>query len=326
MKTISAKWIVTAAVLTCFCSYASAQSKGETRRWAVVRLSANYMREEPGYEEENGTQALMGTIAEVLESKSYWRRIRTEDYTAWTNEMGLVMMTEAEKDAYIAAPKWICTAEYGHVYSKPDDRSLRLSDLVMGDLLRKLGDTPFEGWLEVMMPDGLKGWVRAGDVTDFGCWAKSRTASLCRGSWSAMAADEIVRTALKMNGVPYMWGGNTVKSTDCSGLVKLVYFMNGIVLPRNASQQASVLTDVAEGDLRPGDLLFFGRPASGNSPMRISHVAIWIGDGKFIHASQMVRISTMDDYSRKPVCIRRVLGNVGKPGVTAISDDPWYFK
>ena len=52
--------------------------------------------------------------------------------------------------------------------------------------------------------------------------------------------------------------------------------------------------------------------------MRISHVAIWIGDGKFIHASQVVRISTLDDYSRKPVCIRRVLGSVGKPGVKVV--------
>ena len=312
-KTVSA--LVIFAALMLFNSYGAHAQK----RWAVVNLSANYMREEPGYEEENGTQALMGTVAEVLESKSYWRRIRTDDYTAWTNEMGLVMMDEAEKAAYLAAPKWICTAELTHIFSEPSEESLRLSDFTMGGLVRKVpGGKSLAGWTPVMMPDSRKGWVRTCDVEDFAAWAATRRAAKCTSQWDGKAADDIVATALKMNGVPYMWGGTSAKAVDCSGLVKLVYYMNGISLPRNASQQAAVLPDVQMKDIKPGDLLFFGRPATESSPMRISHVTIWIGDGKFIHASQVVRISTLDDYSRKPVCIRRVLGSVGKPGVKVV--------
>ena len=304
--------------------------------WAIVNLSANFMREKPGYAEENGCQALMGAVCEVLETKGYWVKIKTGDYTAWTNEMGLVKISREEKDEYLSSSRWICTADYTHIWSEASTQSLRLCDITAGGIVRKTSGAGWPGWTAVKLPDGRKGWMQSDDITDFRRWVQGRKAAACRdGLWDPKAADAIVASALNMNGVPYMWGGNSTKSVDCSGLVKLVYLLNGISLPRNASDQAAVLPDVegavsSKGDIdesviQPGDLLFFGKAAAVSSPMKISHVGIWIGNGQFIHASQVVRISTLEEYSRKPVCIRRVLGNVGKPGVTAVAEDPYYF-
>lgn len=307
---------------------ASAQEqKTGSHRYAVVSLSVNYMREQPEYEAENGDQTLMGTVVEIIDEQSYWRRIVSpEPYKAWVNEMGLVEMSEEQTAAYIASPKYICTADYSHIYKSPDARSTRLSDFVMGGLLRIAFDAKGRAlkkgrFLGAMLPSGETGWVPKEDVEPFTAWNASRDAS----------GESIVRTAMGFLGVPYMWGGTSIKGVDCSGLALCAYYMNGILLPRNASQQARAGEDVSLDALEKGDLLFFGTPATDGKPERVSHVGIYIGDGLYIHSSQKVRISSLDkssaDYAgRDPLRARRMLGHVDDgSGVTSMSKSPFYF-
>jgi len=101
--------------------------------------------------------------------------------------------------------------------------------------------------------------------------------------------------ALQYIGVPYRFGGSNPKSGfDCSGLVNHVYRETlGLALPRTARQLASVGAPVAASDLRPGDLVFFNTRGSANS-----HVGIYLGDGRFVHAPRartLVRIDRLDD-------------------------------
>jgi cell wall-associated NlpC family hydrolase len=85
---------------------------------------------------------------------------------------------------------------------------------------------------------------------------------------------------------------------DCSGFTKTVYFMNGLVIPRDASQQVHagqpVDSEQPFDQLEVGDLLFFGTPATSDKKERVVHVGMWIGDKKFIHASGQVRVSSVD--------------------------------
>jgi hypothetical protein len=91
----------------------------------------------------------------------------------------------------------------------------------------------------------------------------------------------LVQTAHRFIGVPYRWGGASAGSGfDCSGLTMTVYRLNGLELPRNAYSQYRAGTPVVREGLMPGDLVFF---ATGRSS-RISHVGIYIGGGRFIHA------------------------------------------
>ncbi|MGB3585698.1 MAG: C40 family peptidase, partial [Tunicatimonas sp.] len=116
--------------------------------------------------------------------------------------------------------------------------------------------------------------------------------------------ESVVETAFQLMGVPYLWGGTSAKGVDCSGYTKTIFFMNGKVLPRDASQQvhAGELVDENKNfkNLRPGDLLFFGRAATDSTRERVTHVGMWIGHDEFIHAPGLeahVKISSIDPAS-----------------------------
>lgn len=107
-------------------------------------------------------------------------------------------------------------------------------------------------------------------------------------------ASQLVANAMGFLGVPYKYGGNSIEAGgfDCSGLVRAVYEQSvGKVLPRRASDQAAATQTIDRQELKPGDLVFF------NTMKRaFSHVGIYVGDGKFIHAPRAgttVRVEDM---------------------------------
>lgn len=310
------------------------------KEMAVVTLSTNFIRENPDYTAELGDQALMGTLVEILGQESYWVKIKSpEPYYGWVNEMGLRRLSSAEAGEYMEAPKYICTALFTHVLESPSRHCGTVTDLVQGDILRVClkddGKPSRHGhYVEVTLPTDERGWVRSDDVEPFLEWAEGR---LSKASDEDGFRKDLVSTALCYKGVSYMWGGTSIKNVDCSGMTRSVYFANGVLLPRNASQQAGVGEDIRifndEGELTwdallPGDLIFWGRAATAESRERISHVGMYIGDGKFIHSSQVVRINDFRTYSRNPVRARRIVGHIDEEGSGVVSTrrSPWYFQ
>lgn len=279
--------------------------------WAVVTLSSAFMRLSPDYEAPLENQMLMGALVETLETKGYWVKVRAEDYTGWVTDLALHELTDKEKDAWLAAPKWICTAEYSRVREKPGRSSAPICDFTMGDLVRQTGETCTCGrWTKILLPNGTAGWVPTEDITDF----RERTEAL-----QPNAAD-ILALARSFAGTPYMWGGNSIKHFDCSGLVKFCYYMNGLILPRNASQQIKCGKNVLSEEWQPGDLLFFGK----KDPFRVTHVALYAGYGVIVHSSKKVKIETLEVYGREPIGAVRILGYENN-GVKFLKDDPYYF-
>jgi cell wall-associated NlpC family hydrolase len=110
----------------------------------------------------------------------------------------------------------------------------------------------------------------------------------------ASSASDVVVTAMSMLGVRYKFGGNTTDTgLDCSGLVRLAFAQTfGMTLPRSASEMSRVGDKVDKRELQPGDLVFF------NTLRRaFSHVGIYVGDGKFVHAPSTggeVRVESMN--------------------------------
>jgi cell wall-associated NlpC family hydrolase len=134
--------------------------------------------------------------------------------------------------------------------------------------------------------DILNGVVLAGRVinagTAAGRAAGGSTTRMPRSPNPTAAASRVLSTADDYLGVPYVWGGNTPKGFDCSGFTKYVFAKNGVSLPRTSREQARVGDGVPLdfGAMRAGDLLLFAEPGEA-----ISHVAIYVGSGRIIHAS-----------------------------------------
>jgi cell wall-associated NlpC family hydrolase len=111
----------------------------------------------------------------------------------------------------------------------------------------------------------------------------------------------VVGIAMQYLGVPYRWGGADPSGFDCSGFVMYVYAQMGVSLPHSSYAQYGYGSPVAQGDLQPGDLVFFDG---------LGHVGLYIGGGQFIHAphtGDVVKISSLSGwYSATYVGARRL--------------------
>lgn len=283
----------------------------QEKRMAVVEFSTSYLRLKPDYESPLETQELMGTVVEIVGEQSYWREVVTpQPYKAWCTNKGLVEMSAEELKAYEQAPKVMFNDLYGHIYKEPSMDSQTICDLVGGDLLRLNGITinndkalrkALKGkWANVMLPSGKTGYVPSKQLKIHNGFQSIAIGEGSAESISAETTEAIIAQAMKLVGVPYLWGGMSAKGVDCSGLVRISHIMNGILLPRNASQQVKCGERVELNNLQRGDLVFFGTPATDEKPMRITHVGIYLGENKIIHSSHRVRINSLipgeEDY------------------------------
>ena len=256
---------------------------------ALVNNSVIHLRREPSSTKELVTQALLGTPVRILKTEGGKSLIQVPDrYIGWVNTEEVSPVNQAELAVYREAEKVIFAAQYGLSYSEPDVESMPVSDLVIGNILSKIAEK--SGFTQVLYPDGRLGWVNSGELVP----AEEIF-------FKTTLKENLVQTALNFNGIPYLWGGNSSKTIDCSGLVCNVYFLNGIQLPRDADMQALIgrelTTSMAPDGLEPGDLLFFGRKASEGMEENVTHVAMYIGDGEYIHSSghrERVSINSMD--------------------------------
>lgn len=271
------------ALLLCIsCSLALAQEPG----WGVVNVSVCNTRSDADYNAGMESQALLGMPVRVLDTKDEWTKIQTpEGYESWTLSGTVTRMEREEVTRWNQSPQVVVTSLYGNVYEEPSAKSQPVSDIVAGDRLRLLkGKGKF---YLVEYPDGRKGYLPKANAEPIGRWREKLDNS----------AESILRTAHQLMGVPYMWGGTSPKGVDCSGFVRTTLYMHDIIIPRNASQQARKGERLETGDfanLRPGDLLFFGRKAEGKQTERVIHVAFYLGEKRFIHSMGYVRIGSFD--------------------------------
>ena len=127
---------------------------------------------------------------------------------------------------------------------------------------------------------------------------------------SSIDSAAITSTATSLKGIKYVYGGTSKAGFDCSGYVQYVFKQHGVNLSRSSSGQYATGTKVANSDLVVGDLVFFNTTGKG-----VSHVGIYIGDGKFAHASTSrgVRVDKLNDpayWGKRYVGAKRITGVV----------------
>lgn len=294
--------------------------------YGIINISVANIRANPEHSAELVTQSLLGTIVNIYKKENGWYLVQTPDnYIGWLDEDGLVRINKTIMNEWKKSEKIIFNSIYGFSFIDKNEFSQTVSDLVAGNLLLFISDE--EKFFEVKYPDGRIGYISKDDGKLFSNWINNLNPT----------SENIISTAKKFLGIPYLWGGTSTKAFDCSGFTKTVYFLNGIILPRDASQQVNVGdcvdTTINFEKLQPGDLLFFGRKENENHSEKIVHVGIYIGDTEFIHASGMVKINSLDkdrnnydEYRFKSfVKSKRILNSINKNGVQIIKENKFYF-
>ena len=290
----------------------------QNRKWALVKLSIATLRTEPKHSAEIATQGIMGAPVKVLEKRDDWYRVQmADDYIAYVPESSLAFKNDVQMKNWRKAKRYIVTAYDSRLVTEPHGDET-VSDLVMGNIVEFKSTQG--NWYKVATPDGRTGWVDGADIAELSQWSQQ-----------GFSAAQIEKTARRMMGSSYLWGGTSTKVTDCSGLSKVAYLSNGIILQRDASQQALTGKIMKKGtdwrQYETGDLLFFGNEKTG----RVTHVGIYLRDGKYIHCSGQVKINslipTASDYPYlySPLSASRIKGMVGTKGIKAMKDHPWYF-
>lgn len=263
---------------------------GEKKR-GIVTISVANIRSKPQESAELASQALLGMEVLILDKERGWLLVQTPDhYIGWTDELGIVRMTEEEFRTYQQKEKYVYSEGYGFAYSEPTTKSLPVSDVTWGNVFEGAGIQK-KGFRQIRYPDGRLAWVQSQFLTNHSGWKPAEKAD----------AVALEKQAKQMMGIPYLWGGTSWKGVDCSGFTRMIYLSQGILLPRDASQQVVegqlIATSTKElSKLEKGDLLFFGR-VTPEGQEKVTHVGMWLGDNQFIHSSGFVRIASMDARS-----------------------------
>ena len=259
------------------------------KKYAVARNSVINIRSAPKHSAELGTQGLLGMSLKVLDKEGDFYRIQTPDkYISWVDKGGITLMNKEELDQWDNNKKIIYTKNFGYVYADKSTNASIVSDISLGGILKLVALHP--NYVKVAYPDNRVGFIKRDEALMYDAWLDNLNPT----------ESNVEKIAKTMEGFPYLWGGTSAKGMDCSGFTKMVYLMNGFIIPRDASQQIhagkKVDVNLNFSDLQKGDLLFFGKKATLNKQQRVTHVGIWLGNNKqeFIHASGNVHISSMD--------------------------------
>ena len=233
------------------------------------------LREKPSERVCLDDELLYGMTAEILEevpdadgNAIEWVRIRTEyQYEAYCRRSDLL----TEKDRLV---RWeqggfcVVMQSYADVLSEPKVQGICLASVPRGGRLIRIGEMPgHEGWIQVELADGRKGYTREKFLGPYYPQRFTENEDLFRSRLVEMAKGYL--------GTQYRWGGKSPLGIDCSGLTSMCYMLCGVFIYRNARMKEGFpIKEIRAEDKKPGDLLFFP-----------GHIAMYLGDDRYIHST-----------------------------------------
>jgi beta-lactamase class A len=241
---------------------------------AVIIKDIAPLKEKPEKNSQCADEVLMGMMVEVLENLGEWLYVKTHDnYTGYMNREHLEIDKQGQ---WKVCRKYFIIAAFADIQSQPGYTANTIMTIPRGAQIGLTGKSE-DKWLEVVLPSEEQGWIREEVLL------KHNTE---KGNILRQA---IVDTALLYKGTPYRKGGKSPMGIDCTGLSSMTYILNGINIPRAAEDQMKFMKRIERRQSKPGDLLFFQ-----------DHVAIYIGEDKFVHATgrdAFVKINSLNKDS-----------------------------
>lgn len=234
--------------------------------YALIKDAVVPLMELPDRKSELTDEALCGMTVEILERGDGWAHVRTHyRYEGWVIEASLCFGESFVRD-WDAAPKKTVLQAYADVLDEPKVQGHPVGSVTRGGLLSPVGQ-PEDGWQRVRFCDGREGFTWGAFLGEqITSWDKKEEPALRKA---------LVNTALGYFGTQYRWGGKTPLGIDCSGLCSMAYLMNGVLICRDAHILPEfAMHEIPFKDIKEGDLLFFP-----------GHVAMYLGDSRYIHAT-----------------------------------------
>lgn len=281
----------------------AAQTCGYTNLGMSVISSGNLnIRQEASTDSEVVGILTNHNACELLEDAGDWYKVTSGKVTGYVSKQYLVTGDEAESIAEQEI-KTVATVntETLNVRAEKSTEAAVLSQV--GNSEAFTVNSVADGWVEISVDDSV-GYISQDYVTLAQALPTAKTIEQVKyGDGVSDVRASVVSYALQFVGNRYVWGGTSLeKGIDCSGFTMRILGKYGISLPHSSKAQPSYGTKIIASEAKPGDLFFYG---SGRS---ISHVAIYIGNGQIVHASnKRDGIKVSNAYYRNPICVARYL-------------------
>ena len=281
----------------------AAQTCGYTNLGMSVISSGNLnIRQEASTDSEVVGILTNHNACELLEDAGEWYKVTSGKVTGYVNKQYLVIGDEAEAIAEQEI-KTVATVN-------TETLNVRAEKSTEAEVLSQVGNSEAftvnsvaDGWVEISVDDSV-GYISQDYVTLAQALPTAKTIEQVKyGDGVSDVRASVVSYALQFVGNRYVWGGTSLENgIDCSGFTMRILGKYGISLPHSSKAQPSYGTKISASEAKPGDLFFYG---SGRS---ISHVAIYIGNGQIVHASnKRDGIKVSNAYYRNPICVTRYL-------------------
>ena len=281
----------------------AAQTCGYTNLGMSVISSGNLnIRQEASTDSEVVGILTNHNACELLEDAGDWYKVTSGKVTGYVSKQYLVTGDEAESIAEQEI-KTVATVntETLNVRAEKSTEAAVLSQV--GNSEAFTVNSVADGWVEISVDDSV-GYISQDYVTLAQALPTAKTIEQVKyGDGVSDVRASVVSYALQFVGNRYVWGGTSLeKGVDCSGFTMRILGKYGISLPHSSRAQPSYGKKISASEAKPGDLFFYG---SGRS---ISHVAIYIGNGQIVHASnKRDGIKVSNAYYRNPICVARYL-------------------
>lgn len=281
----------------------AAQTCGYTNLGMSVISSGNLnIRQEASTDSEVVGILTNHNACELLEDAGDWYKVTSGKVTGYVSKQYLVTGDEAESIAEQEI-KTVATVntETLNVRAEKSTDSAVLSQV--GNSEAFTVNSVADGWVEISVDDSV-GYISQDYVTLAQALPTAKTIEQVKyGDGVSDVRASVVSYALQFVGNRYVWGGTSLENgIDCSGFTMRILGKYGISLPHSSKAQPSYGTKISASEAQPGDLFFYG---SGRS---ISHVAIYIGNGQIVHASnKRDGIKVSNAFYRSPICVTRYL-------------------
>ncbi len=281
----------------------AAQTCGYTNLGMSVISSGNLnIRQEASTDSEVIGILTNHNACELLEDAGEWYKVTSGKVTGYVSKQYLVTGDEAESIAEQEI-KTVATVN-------TETLNVRAEKSTEAEVLSQVGNSEAftvnsvaDGWVEISVDDSV-GYISQDYVTLAQALPTAKTIEQVKyGDGVSDVRASVVSYALQFVGNRYVWGGTSLENgIDCSGFTMRILGKYGISLPHSSKAQPSYGTKISASEAKPGDLFFYG---SGRC---ISHVAIYIGNGQIVHASnKRDGIKVSNAYYRSPICVARYL-------------------